>query len=306
MPEPDLSTQIGPITLGNPTMLASGVMGSSLHTLQRAFDAGAGAVVSKSIGLEPRAGYQGPTVVEVDCGYLNAIGLANPGVHEFARELEEYGTLAFPLIASVFGGSAEEISAIIRILDGYAVSGFELNLSCPHVKGAGVEVASNPELVREIVHAARSQTSKILVAKLSAGVTSIVKTAEAAVDGGADALCAMNTLRAMAIDIQTSRPLLSNVIGGLSGSAIKPVAVRCVYEISEAVDKPVIGCGGVQNWQDALEFLLAGASAVQMGTALTYKGFDVFREVVEGLRKYMIEKNVENVKNLVGLAHTHQ
>ena len=284
-------------------MLASGILGTTSDILRRAAQSGAGAVVTKSVGPKPREGYPNPTVVEVGCGLLNAVGLPNPGIQAFAEEIRDLGDLEVPLIVSVYGFSPEEYAEVAEAAVEAGADAVELNLSCPHVRGAGADVGSRPELVSEIVERVKGVVDKPVFAKLTPNVSDIVRLAEAAVEAGADALTAINTLRAMAIDVETARPILSNRIGGLSGPAIKPVAVRCVYELHRELDVPIIGCGGVTSWRDAVEFMLAGASAVQVGTAVALKGLNIFRLITEGVKSYLERKGYGSVREIVGLSH---
>lgn len=300
---PDLSVSLPGLRLANPTMLASGIVGISLPLLRRALRAGAGAVVSKSIGLEPREGYKNPTVVETECGYVNAIGLSNPGVDEFLRELSSSDIGDLPLVASIFGGAAEDFERLATRMEGCGAKALELNLSCPHVKGVGVEIAHDPNAVYEIVRAVKGVSSLPVFAKLSPLVTALVDVAKAAERAGADAITAVNTAPAMVIDVDSGRPVLSNRVGGLSGPALKPIAVRCVYEVSRSVAVPVIGCGGIVTWRDTVEFLLAGARAVQIGSAVARRGLRVFREVADGVREYLASKGFRSVGEIVGLSH---
>jgi dihydroorotate dehydrogenase (NAD+) catalytic subunit len=303
MQEPDLSIKISSLEMKNPLMLASGILGTSIASLRKVFEAGVGAVITKSIGYVPREGYNNPTLVEVNGGYLNAIGLSNPGVREFYNELSKSKIDDLPLIVSLFGAKPSEFKYMVSILDELDIKAYEVNLSCPHVKGFGTEVGQDPEAVREIVKSIKKETKKPLLVKLSSNVTDIVKIAKVAENSGADALTVINTVRAMSIDIETFRPILANKIGGLSGPAIKPIAVRCVYEVSKAVKIPVIGCGGIMNWQDAIEFFLAGARAIQIGTAIAYEGLSIFEKIKKGIRDYLIMKGKKSVGEIVGLSH---
>jgi len=302
-PSNPLETEVAGLRLRNPTMLASGILGTTSDILRRAAQSGAGAVVTKSVGLKPREGYPNPTVVEVGCGLLNAVGLPNPGIQAFTEEIRDLGDLEVPLIVSVYGFSPEEYAEVAEAAVEAGADAVELNLSCPHVKGAGADVGSRPELVSEIVEKVKGVVDKPVFAKLTPNVSDIVGLAEAAVEAGADALTAINTLRAMVIDVETARPILSNKIGGLSGPAIKPVAVRCVYELHRELDVPIIGCGGVTSWRDAVEFMLAGASAVQVGTAVALKGLNIFRLITEGVKSYLERKGYGSVREIVGLSH---
>jgi dihydroorotate dehydrogenase (NAD+) catalytic subunit len=298
-----LGVQVAGLELRNPTMLASGILGLTSNTLREVAKAGAGAVVTKSIGLEEREGYNNPTTVQVECGLINAMGLPNPGIREFKQEIEEARDLGVPLIVSVYGFSPEEYAKVASIAVEAGADAVELNLSCPHVEGTGIEMGQDSTIVTSVVSEVRKAVRKPLLAKLTPNVSNIVDLAVAAVDGGADALTAINTVRAMKIDIETTLPILSNKIGGLSGAAIKPIAVGCVYEIHKAVKVPIIGCGGISTWQDAVEFMLAGASAVQIGTSIAYKDLDIFRQVTEGILAYLKRKGHKSVEDIVGLSH---
>ena len=287
-----------------PIMNASGVLGLASSSLVMVAEAGVGAVVTKSIGLEPRAGNPNPTVVEAPCGLLNSMGLPNPGVENFRVELEEaLPRIGKPLIVSVFGFRPEEYGKVIRRIDDLPVAGFELNVSCPHVGEVGTELGSKPENIRRVVEEAKAATEKPVFIKLSPNVSDFAGLAKVAEEAGADGITAINTVRAMAIDIEAGRPILAGVFGGLSGPAIKPVALRCVYEAYETVGIPIIGCGGISSWTDAVEFFMAGASAIQVGTAIAYHGLEVFRRIVKGLASYLEEHGFKSLRELVGFAH---
>jgi len=299
----ELETEIAGLKLKNPTILASGILGISADYLMEIAHAGAGAVTTKSVGLRPREGYKNPTVIQVECGVLNAVGLPNPGIQKFVEEIREMPSLGIPLILSIYGFSPEEYSEAAMIAVEADIDAVELNLSCPHVKGTGAEIGQSPEMVCLIVEKVKDSIDKPVFVKLTPNVSDIKSLAVAAASSGADAITAINTVRAMAIDIETCRPILANKIGGLSGGAIRPIAVRCIYEIYESVNIPVIGCGGVRTWRDAVELMLAGASAVQIGSAIAYEGLSVFRTVTEGIRSYLYRKGFKNVREIVGLAH---
>jgi len=300
-----LAIEIAGLKLANPTMLASGILGMSGLTLKRVVDAGAGAVVTKSVGLEPREGYPNPTVVQTECGLLNAVGLPNPGVHYFSDEIREAKELGVPIIVSVYGFSSEEFAEAARVAVEAGADAIELNVSCPHVEKTGAEIGQSPRLVAEIVKKVKGRVDKPVFAKLTPNVADIAEVAKVAAEAGADAITAVNTVRAMIIDVETARPILANRIGGLSGTAIKPIAVRCVYEVYREVDVPVIGCGGISTWQDAAEFMLAGASAVQIGTAIAFNGLDVFKSVTKGVDAYLKKRGFRSVKEIVGLSHRY-
>ncbi len=300
-----LDVEIAGIKLSNPTMLASGILGISAATLKEAAKHGAGAVVTKSVGLKPRDGYPNPTIVQVECGLINAMGLPNPGIHNFLDEVAEAKECGVPVFISIYGSSPEEFAEVARVASGSVADALELNVSCPHVKGLGAEIGCDPRMVSRVVEEVKGVVDKPVFVKLTPNVSSIVEVARAAEEAGADALTAINTVRAMAIDIETMQPILANKVGGLSGPAIKPIALRCVYEIYKAVNIPVIGCGGITTWKDAVEFMLAGASAVQIGTAVAMKGFGVFRSIARGLHLYLKKKGFRSVGEIVGLAHGH-
>ena len=298
--KPDISTQVGVIKIERPTMLASGILGISLDVFDRLYKEGAGALVTKSLSKEPWEGYPNPTVVGVKSGYLNAVGLSNPGAPYFAKMISSNKTV--PIIVSLVGSIPEDFVFMIKQFENVKILGYELNLSCPHVEKVGLEVGDDPDLVHKIVKSVKTQSKVPVIAKVGLGSSDYLETVRVACESGVDAITAINTVRAMAIDVETTRPILSNKIGGLSGSAIKPIAVRCVYEISSKFDITVIGCGGISSWEDAIEFILAGASAVQIGSALVDKWVGVFSEINDGISKYMERKNFSTIKEMVGIA----
>jgi len=298
-----LKTEIAGLKLRNPTILASGILGSSAEYLREVARAGAGAVTTKSVGPKPRDGYKNPTVIQVECGFLNAVGLPNPGIEKFVDEIKRLRDLEVPLIVSVYGFSPEEYAEVSSMAVNAGADAIELNLSCPHVRGAGAEIGRDPRLVSQVVKMVKGSINNPVFAKLTPNVSDIREIAAAAASAGADAITAINTVKAMAIDIETCRPVLANKVGGLSGGAIKPIAVRCIYEIYEVVDIPIIGCGGVRTWRDAVELILAGASAVQIGSAIAIEGLSVFRSIAEGIKGYLRRKGFKSVRDIVGLAH---
>lgn len=301
--ETRIATEIAGLQLSNPTILASGILGYTGLSLKSVIEAGVGAVVTKSMGLEPRTGYPNPTVVQTDCGLLNAMGLPNAGISHFKEEMKQLKNSKTPTIVSIYGFSSEEFGNVAETAVKLGADAIELNVSCPHIKKAGAEIGCDPILLTEIVREVKRKVDKPVIAKLTPNVTNIAEIAKAAEEAGADAITAVNTFKAMVIETETGRPLLANKFGGLSGPAIKPIAVRCVYDIYRSVDVPVIGCGGITCWQDAVEFMLAGASAVQIGTAVAFNGVEVFGSVVKGIEAYLKRKNFKNVKDVVGLAH---
>lgn len=299
-----LAISLARLELDNPTMLASGILGYSAETFESIIEGGAAAVVTKSIGKEPRRGYANPTIVQADFGLINAMGLPNPGIDDFVSEIRRTKTaLKVPLIVSVYGYSEHEYALVAKKAANAGADAVELNVSCPHVKETGSEIGQNPKILAAVVREVKTTVSKPVIVKLSPNVTNITDLAETAAKAGADALTVINTVKAMAIDTETAMPILSNKVGGLSGPAVKPIALRSVYDIFERVKVPIIGCGGITTWRDATEFLLAGASAVQIGTAIAMKGPTVFKTITQGLHAYMKRKSFANVTEIVGLAH---
>jgi dihydroorotate dehydrogenase (NAD+) catalytic subunit len=297
----ELSVELTGLKMNNPTMLASGILGMSKFTLEQVAVAGAGAVVTKSISSKPERGYSNPTIVEVDCGYLNAMGLPNPGVDSYANEIVEFRrNSSIPIVASVYGGDPEEFASVASKMEKAGAMAIEGNISCPHTK-VGL-IGQDPYCVRNVTRAIKKVVNVPLFVKLNPNVTSVVEIAKAAVEGGCDGITAINTVKGMAIDIDACLPILGNRFGGLSGPAIKPIATRCIYELYENVKVPIIGVGGVDGWEDAVEFLLAGASSIQIGTALA-KGLSVFSEVTSGIRAYMKRKGFRSIKEIIGRAH---
>jgi dihydroorotate dehydrogenase (NAD+) catalytic subunit len=298
---PTLATSIGSIKLQRPTILASGILGISLEVFNRIYKAGAGAVVTKSLSKEPWEGYPNPTIFGVKGGgWLNAVGLSNPGAPNFAKMISSNKEV--PIIVSLVGSIEDDFEFMIKQFENIKVTAYELNLSCPHVAKVGLEVGDDPGLVQKIVRKVKSVTDVPVIAKVGLGTTNYLDTVDAACKAGIDAITAINTLRAMAIDVETERPILSNKIGGLSGTPIKPVAVRCVYEISSQYEIPIIGCGGISDWQDAIEFILAGASAVQIGSAVGDNWIQVFDEINAGMLQYMEKKGFSKIEDMVGRA----
>jgi dihydroorotate dehydrogenase (NAD+) catalytic subunit len=298
-----LEVKICQMKMKNPTVLAAGVLGSTASSLNWAARSGAGAVVTKSFGLEPNKGYPNPTTVEVEGGIINAIGLSNPGAETFQEELKKLeGNV--PQIASIYGSTPEEFSQIAKKVDGM-VDAFELNVSCPHaMEGCGASIGQDPDLTTQIVKSVKNSVNSPVIVKLTPNVTDIVEIAQAAETGGADALTLINSLGpGMRIDLETAKPILSNRFGGMSGPAIKPVALRCVYQVYQNVKLPIMGVGGIMDYKDVVEFLYAGASSVQIGTAVMYQGLDVFSKITSGLSKFMIGKGYQKVEEMVGLAH---
>jgi len=298
---PDLRVNIGSLALANPVMTASGTFGyarefENLMNLHRL-----GAVIVKGISLEPRAGNPPPRIVETACGMLNAIGLQNVGVDRFIKEKMTYlQGLNVPVIVNILGDSIAEYEEITARLAGVpGVAGIEVNISCPNVKKGGVAFGTDPAMAAAVTTAVKAKADVPVMVKLSPNVSDIKAIAKAVEDGGADSLSLINTLIGMAIDVKTRRPRLANVIGGLSGPAIKPVALRMVFDVARTVSIPVIGIGGIQTAEDALEFILAGATAVQIGTA-NFVNPRVSEEIVEGIGAYVQRENLDSIRPLIG------
>jgi dihydroorotate dehydrogenase (NAD+) catalytic subunit len=295
---------IAGLELRSPTTLASGILGHTPASLQLVAESGAGGVVTKSVGIAPRFGYPNPTVIQVKGGLINAVGLPNPGIDFYVEELKHAKALLFvPLIVSVFGYTAEEYALVSKKAVAAGADAVELNVSCPHVKYTGSEIGQNPKLLTDVVCKVKAAVQKPVIVKLSPNVTDITELAKAAEKAGADALTVINTVRAVAIDVETQKTILNNVRGGLSGPAIKPIALRCVYDVFESVKIPIFGCGGITDWRDAVEFFLAGASSVQVGTAVGLENKMVFRAINRGIASYLKKKGYGSVKEVVGLCH---
>ncbi len=298
-----LAVDICGIHLKNPTILAAGILDETGKSMIEVAKAGAGAIVTKSVGREPRTGHSNPSIVELHDGLLNAMGLPNPGIDYFADEIKEAKMGGVPIIGSVFGGTEDEIADLAAQMSRCGVDAVELNLSCPHAKGYGAELGSTPEMVEVVCRKSKRGVSVPLFAKLTPNTSDIAALAVGAERGGADGIVAINTVKGMAIQPEARRPILANRIGGLSGPAIRPIGVRSVYEIFEAVKIPVIGVGGITSGMDALEYIMAGASAVQIGTAVWSEGLEVFNKTCKEMLRFMVENGIESVPEMVGVAH---
>jgi dihydroorotate dehydrogenase (NAD+) catalytic subunit len=291
------------IELRNPTILAAGVLGISAKTMKRVVDCGAGAVVTKSTGLEVRSGHPAPNIVEVESGLLNAMGLPNPGIEQMSVEINKLAKFGIPVIASVYGFTPAEYAEVASRACSAGASAVELNVSCPNIGQVGCQIGQDAEMVGKVTGAVKARVDRPIFVKLSPNVTDIVEIGRSAERSGADGVTAINTLGGMAIDIHTMMPILGADKGGLSGPVIKPIALRCVYDLYQSMKIPIIGCGGIRSWEDAVEFLLAGATSVQIGTGVMYRGLSVFREVNDGIISYMKDKKFENIGQLIGIAH---
>jgi len=293
--------KIGTITLSNPVMLASGTFGYGDEYLGLLDYAKIGAIVTKGITLQPREGNPPPRIVETAAGMLNSIGLENPGVESFVREkLPFFRERRILCIVNVAGSSVEENVEIARILDAEEdVAAVELNVSCPNVKKGGMAFGRSVPLLKEVVSEVRKATSKTLITKLSPNVTDIVEMALASVESGSDALSLINTLVGMAIDVEEKKAVLGGTTGGLSGPAIKPVALRMVWEVCKNVEVPVIGMGGITTPGDAVEFIIAGATAIAVGTATFYHP-ETAATISDGIMEYMSTHGIEDIHDLIG------
>lgn len=304
MREINITQSIAGLYLKNPFILASGIMDTTAETMLRLAPY-AGAIITKSIGLEERKGYDNPVIFEFSHGLLNAMGLPNPGIEKFRSEMEKLRSAETPVIGSIFGKDEHEFSILAQKMEAYGARAVELNLSCPHARGYGMEIGRNPENVRKIVHAVKRTVGIPVLAKLTPNVSDIVEIGLAAENGGADAVVAINTVRAMRIDIEFARSVLSAGFGGYSGPGILPIGIRCVYELKQHLNVPVIGCGGIETWQDAVEYFLAGACAVEIGSALR-KDITIFKKLEAGLVRYMKRKGYTTMDEVIALAHKNR
>ncbi len=295
----DLSTTLGRLRLPNPIMVASGTFGYAREMEQVVDVSRLGAVLPKTITAEPRMGNAPWRTVETAAGLLNAIGLDNDGVDAFvAHHLPYLSSLPVPIVVSVAGRTQEDFVSLARRIGGHGVAAVELNLSCPNVSG-GVDFGTDAAACHDVVAAARRACEIPILAKLTPNVTRIADIARAAAEAGADAVCLINTVLAMAIDWRKRRPMLGNGMGGMSGPAIKPIALRCVHQVASAVDVPIIGIGGIANVDDVMQFLIAGASAVQIGTA-NYYDPTVSTRLIEQLPDALAELGASRVADVVG------
>ncbi|WP_031516146.1 dihydroorotate dehydrogenase [Desulfofalx alkaliphila] len=300
----NMSVNIGGIKMKNPVTTASGTFGFGPEYSPYVDINRLGAVVVKGTTLKPRLGNATPRIVETPSGILNSIGLQNPGVDYLVEHYVPYfKSLQVPVIVNISGDTVEDYAKVAEKLDAAGgVAGLEVNISCPNVKKGGMAFGSHPSMAAEVTAAVRAATDLPVIVKLSPNVTDITAVAEAVAKAGADALSLINTLLGMAIDIDKGRPVLGNVMGGLSGPAVKPVAVRAVWQVYKAVQLPIIGMGGIANAADAIEFILAGASAVAVGTA-NFANPRATVDIIEGIERYMKEKGIRDINRLVGAAH---
>ena len=300
---PDMKVEIGSLGLRNPVMTASGTFGygeefDSLVNLQRL-----GAIIVKGISLLPRQGNPPPRIAETACGMLNAIGLENVGLERFiAEKLPFLKGINTSLIVNILGDTVDDYQQLAeRLVDEEKIAAVEVNISCPNVKHGGVAFGTDPEMAHAVTKAVCSHFSRPVIVKLSPNVTDITMIAQAVEDAGADAVSLINTVLGMAIDIETCRPKLANISGGLSGPAIKPIALRMVWQVAESVSIPIIGIGGITTPEDAIEFLLAGATAIQVGTA-NFVNPQATEEIIQGIEEYLTVNSMVSVQDLIGRA----
>jgi dihydroorotate dehydrogenase (NAD+) catalytic subunit len=301
MIKPDMSVEIAGIKMRNPVMTASGTFGYGQEFAGYMDLESIGAMITKGLSLKPKAGNNTPRIVETPGGMLNAIGLQNVGIDAFiSTKVPFLRKVSTPVIVNLYGNSLEEYGELAVRIDGIKeVAGIEVNISCPNVKQGGIVFGTDPVAAAEVVAQVRRATKKPLIVKLSPNVTDVVTMAKACVDAGAESISLINTLTGMAIDLEKRRPVLANITGGLSGPAIKPIALRMVWQVARAVKVPIIGIGGIMNATDALEFILAGATAVQVGTA-SFLTPAASQDIARGMAKWLTENRVASVRELIG------
>lgn len=302
-----LEQEILGMKLSNPLFLAAGILGTTASSMKMVARAGAGGIVTKSFSIEANDGYDNPTIVKIEGGVINSVGLASPGVEAKKEELKDLNEIRdkTPVIASIYGDSEEVFSDVANQTKDY-VDSFELNVSCPHAKcGFGSNIGENPELTHDIVSSVKDNIKDVpIIVKLTPNVTDITEIAKAAEDAGADALTLINSVGpGLRIDYKTARPILNNVFGGIAGPMIKSIALKCVYKTYETVDIPLFGVGGIRTYKDALEFLYAGASLLQIGTSIMYEGPEIFKNITHDLSNFLEENGYKNVEEIIGLSH---
>jgi dihydroorotate dehydrogenase (NAD+) catalytic subunit len=308
----DLSVTFLNRTLASPLVLASGIWGTTVSLLERAARSGCGAVTAKSCGPVPRAGHVNPSCLDWGHGLINAIGLANPGAQAevalLTKAKEQLSPLGVPLIASIFAGAAEEFGEVARTVAQAKPDFIEVNISCPNVASEfGEPFAANPESAAEVTHYVKNSLSGTgipVIVKLAPNVPSVGRIARAVVDAGADALCAINTMPGMVLDVESGQPILANRSGGISGPALKPIALKCVYDAHRACpETPIIGTGGVSTGIDALEMLMVGATAVGVGSAISYRGADALSQILGEMAAWLDAHEIADLNMVRGMAH---
>lgn len=302
----DLSVTICGVKFRSPAILSAGILGTEAKLLARVARSGAGAVTTKTCGLYPRAGHENPTVLAWEHGLINAVGLANSGVEQEVDEIKELKRLAgeVKIIASFFGSTIEEFVQVAKKLSSTEPDFLELNISCPNTESEFSQpFGVNPKDTFNVTRAVKKISKVPIIVKLSPNVTDIRPIAKAAEEGGADAISAINTLVGMVIDIESGKPILANKKGGVSGPAIRPVAIRCVYDITDCVKVPVIGVGGITSGTDAIQMIMAGASAIGIGSAVYYRGLNVFEKINREIEEFMKTHDYKSITDFCGIAH---
>lgn len=295
------------LKLNNPLFLAAGILGTTAGSMRMVARSGAGGIVTKSFSLEANSGYDNPTIVKIEGGVINSVGLASPGVEAKREELIELEDIrdTTPVVASIYGDSEDVFCEVAeRTVD--VVDAFELNVSCPHAKcGFGSNIGEDPDLTYNIVSSVKNSIKDVpIIVKLTPNVTDITSIAKSCEDAGADALTLINSVGpGLRIDYKTGHPILNNVFGGIAGPMIKPIALKCVYQVYDAVDIPIMGVGGIRDYRDVLEFLYAGASLLQIGTSIMYDGPEIFGNICDDLSVFLEENGYSNVNEVVGLSH---
>lgn len=291
--------------LENPIILASGVLGVTKASLKNVVKNGAGAVTMKSISQEPRAGHNNPILITYEAGMMNAVGYSNPGITEAKKEFSSLADVGAPVIASIIGTTAKDFAYMAKNFLNNEYAAVEIPLSCPHTPGFGTLAGqSTPKCTFEITKAVKENTNLPVIVKLSPTVQNLAEIGKAAQDAGADAINMGNTHGpGMVINIETKQPILDFKIGGVSGPAILPLTVRCVYDLYQAVKIPIIGCGGITTWRDGVQMIMAGASVISIGTAIYYEGMNVFNKICNGMEQFMRKEGYKKIKDMVGVAH---
>lgn len=302
----DLTTEICGLKFTNPIILASGILGVTGSSMVNVVNNGAGGVVTKSISLKERTGHPAPIILSYEGGLINAVGLSTMGIEDTLEEIKFYKEKTkAPIITSIFASSVEEFGIVAKEISKANPDLIEVNISCPNVEAEfGRPFGTDPQIASQVTKIVKTNTNIPIIIKLSPNVTNIIDIAKAVEQAGADAISAINTVGpGMIIDTKTAKPILANKIGGISGPAIKPIAVRCVYQIYQNVKIPIIGIGGITNGNDAVEMMMAGAQAVQIGSAVYYRGVEVFKKLTEEIEKFMAEEGYSNIKEIIGKAH---
>ena len=297
-----LKCSIAGLELDNPTLLASGILGVAPGSMVRLCNAGIGGITTKTVGPRIREGYSNPSIIEIDDGtFLNSVGLANPGIDAFVKEIRDFkNRTEKPLIVSVFGDGPDGYAEVAKKAEKAGADAIEINVSCPHAEVSSIALSET--LTQNFTRTVKEAVNIPVFAKLTPNIADIVPIAQAAEHGGADAIVVINTLKGLALDIETGRPILSHGIGGVSGRAVRSIGIRVVYEIYPHVNIPIIGCGGIFKWQDVIEYFYAGASAVQIGSAF-YLGEDILSEINQGLNLFLKQHNYSNIMDFRGKAH---